>query len=84
MGGQWWRWNFRGDARAGNLTVTALMSWARPCQGFRLLQDAGEGRLVDHSQDAVMLPLLAPGPGLDVRNRRCDARFDGNASQRFE
>ena len=69
--GQWWRWPSPGPRRAADVTVTALVSWARPCHGFRVLRDAGGGRLMDHTRDAVMLPLLAPGPGLDVRNRRC-------------
>jgi len=70
-GGQWWEWHYFGPQTNIGLTVTALVSWARPCRGFRILRDGGGGRLVDHSADAVMLPLLAPGPGLDVRNRRC-------------
>ena len=70
--GQWWRWDLPKDTPYGygTTTVTALVSWARPCHGFRLLHDAGGGRLVDHSIDAVMLPLLPPGPGLNVRNAR--------------
>ena len=70
QGGQWWRWDYHADPKRGNVTMTALMSWARPCHDFRLLHDAGGGRLVDHSEDAAMLPLVPPGPGLDVRNER--------------
>ena len=68
--GHWWRWDYHADPQHGNVTLTVFVSWARPCHGFRLLHDAGDGRLLEHASDAVMLPLLSPKPGLRVRNER--------------